>query len=385
MASLSSYNSRAGGNAPNCIRGIALTFRYIGSKARLVEPLALSIRPFQSDGARFVDAFAGTGAVASLAADAGWPVWVNDALASATTMSIARLLSSAECGFERLGGYAAAIETLNGLAGVSGYFHVTYSPASAEHDADGIARMYLTDANAKRLDAIRRRIAKWREDGEIDEKGEHLLLADLIGAVNRVANIAGTYGCFLSRWQSNALRELMLAPRELRKAPVDWRASTCNAEDIAVGIDDLVYIDPPYTKRQYASYYHILESIVLNDAPIVEGVSGLRPWQQKSSEYCYKRRALGALVALVKGIRSGRALISYSSDGHVPLDDLVEALTQSGQVTVSSIHGIGRYRPNRAARDVADTVTEYVISYRRRLAIGRLLPASAAGQPEIAA
>lgn len=368
----------------SCVRGIALTFRYIGSKARLAEPLAVSIRPFQSDCARFVDAFAGTGAVASLAADAGWPVWVNDTLSSATTMAVARLLSSAECGLEGIGGYAAAITTLNDLAGVSGYFHATYSPASAAHDPDGNARMYLTEANAQRLDGIRRRIAKWREDGEIDENGERLLLADLISAVNRVANIAGTYGCFLSRWQPNALRELTLVPRKLRSAPVDWHVSTGRAEEIEVGIDDLVYIDPPYTKRQYASYYHILESIVLNDAPTVEGVSGLRPWQQKSSDYCYKRRALGALVAMVSGIRSGRALISYSSDGHVPFDDLVKALSLSGEVTVSSIQGVGRYRPNRTARDQADTVTEYVIAYRRRQPVGRSVHAPTVVQQEIA-
>ena len=40
---------------------------------------------------------------------------------------------------------------------------------------------------------------------------------------------------------------------------------------------DTVYLDPPYTKRQYAAYYHILETISLGDEPIVEGICGIRP------------------------------------------------------------------------------------------------------------
>ena len=40
---------------------------------------------------------------------------------------------------------------------------------------------------------------------------------------------------------------------------------------------DTVYLDPPYTKRQYAAYYHILEAISLGDEPIVEGICGIRP------------------------------------------------------------------------------------------------------------
>jgi adenine-specific DNA-methyltransferase len=47
---------------------------------------------------------------------------------------------------------------------------------------------------------------------------ERLLLADLLAATNRVANIAGTYGCFLSHWN-------MYGPRqaEIRERLVPFR------------------------------------------------------------------------------------------------------------------------------------------------------------------
>lgn len=341
-----------------------MSFRYIGSKARLTQPLSTAIRPFLGDGGRFVDAFAGTGAVAAAAADEGWPVWVNDALVSATIMSQARLLAAVEAEFASLGGYDAAVQSLNGVAPTSGYFHATYSPESGRNDPNGIVRMYLSESNACKLDAIRARISEWRVSGSINQNEEALLLADLIGAVNRVANIAGTYGCFMSRWQPNALRDLAIATRPLRAQSVDWKATVGNAEGLTVGADDLVYLDPPYTKRQYASYYHILESIVLDDKPKVEGVSGLRPWQAKASAFCYKRKALRALIDTVTGYTCGQVILSYSSEGHVDLDDLLTALDLTGDVTCTDIDGIGRYRPNRTASSRGDTVTEYVITYR---------------------
>lgn len=353
-----------------------MSYRYIGSKARLTGPLADAIEPFRRSSDRFVDAFAGTGAVAAIAADAGWRVWINDTLPSAATMSAARLIASDEAPFEKLGGYASAIAMLNAADPIQGYFYETYSPASAKHDAAGIARMYLTQANASRLDAVREQIEVWARDGVIHSEEETLLLADTIAAVNRCANIAGTYGCFLSKWQASALRPLALVPRDLRATRVDWCLSTSDARELRVQVDDLVYIDPPYTKRQYASYYHILESIVLNDGPDVQGVSGLRPWHTKASPFCYKRKALGALVDLVERLDSKQAIISYSSEGHVDLKELLAALRVSGEVECEAIGGVGRYRPNQTASSHGEAVTEYIIVYRRSFRSTRAVSAS---------
>ena len=58
------------------------------------------------------------------------------------------------------------------------------------------------------------------------------------------------------------------------------------------------------TKTTYSSYYHLLETITLGDRPQVEGVSGLRPWRDKASPYCYKAHALKALRGLIAGMAS---------------------------------------------------------------------------------
>jgi adenine-specific DNA-methyltransferase len=342
-----------------------MTFRYIGSKARLTLPLERAIEAFDDGTGRFVDAFAGTGAVAELAASLGWPVWANDALESAVVMTTARLTAVAEINMEQLGGYANVVERLNSLAPSEGPMWRTYSPASARFDPERIERRYFTERNAGAIDAARAQIAEWADHGLLTHCEEQLLIADLISAANRVANIAGTYGCFLSKWQNAAHQPLRLKQRELKEQPTNIVATVADVADLRPAWNDLVYLDPPYTKRQYASYYHILETIVIGDEPKVAGVSGLRPWKDKASAFCYKTKALDALLSLVERLASRRVLISYSCEGHVDLDDLCRGLRRGGSVECIPVHNVGRYRPNRAASANGESVTEYVLSFTR--------------------
>jgi len=225
--------------------------------------------------------------------------------------------------------------------------------------------MYFTEANAAKIDGVRRQIAAWRDDGAISTTEERLLIADLLLAANRVANIAGTYGCFLSHWSTQAREPLELRVRELFPHTVDVETSTLDVNDVKVAPHDLVYLDPPYTKRQYAAYYHVPETITAGDEPTVGGITGLRPWQEKASDFCYRARALPALVRLINKQKARRVLLSYSNEGHVPLEPLAEELSALGRLSVLPLKEIGRYRPNRAASDAGSAVTEYLLIVER--------------------
>ena len=75
--------------------------RYIGSKARVADAiLDLAATPYSG---RFIDAFCGTGAVASAAASRGWRVTLNDALQSAVSMSIGATVGVGNVPFESFG------------------------------------------------------------------------------------------------------------------------------------------------------------------------------------------------------------------------------------------------------------------------------------------
>lgn len=335
-----------------------MTFRYIGSKSRLIDQIAAHIGHSGKD-AFFVDAFCGTGAVAEAAAALGWNVRINDSLHSAVISAAARLISNEQAKFKKLGGYAEAIAKLNAAKPKYGFMWREYSPASI--DTCGIERRYFTQENASRIDAMRALIADWKGAGDIHEIEERLLIADLFGALNRVANIAGTFGCFLSKWTTQSQDIIRLRCRELKSTRVHVDLTVGDVFDVQNAAEDLVYLDPPYTKRQYASYYHILETVALGDEPNVEGVAGLRPWKSLSSDFCYKTRALKTLSRLIQNLEARKVLLSYSSEGHICMRDMKIELSKIGKSTMHPLGAIGRYRPNKVASQAASVVSEFLV------------------------
>lgn len=341
-----------------------MTFRYIGSKSRLVDQIMARVGP--KTGGFFVDAFCGTGAVAEAAALAGWPVRVNDHLHSAVISTVARLVSTEQAKFKKLGGYSKTIEKLNACRASDGFIWRTYSPASLHFC--GHERRYFTNENAARIDAVRNQIREWADDGSISETEEQLLIADLFSALNRVANIAGTFGCFLAKWMDQAKEPIALRARELKSKSAPVEASVGDVFEAQANRSDVVYLDPPYTKRQYASYYHILETVALGDEPDVEGVAGLRPWKDRASDFCYKTRALATLSRLIDRLRSERILLSYSSEGHVPIKELKTELAKIGFSAMHPLGEIGRYRPNQVASCAGANVKEYLVVVTKQIA-----------------
>ena len=335
-----------------------MTFRYIGSKSRLIDQITTYIGPPKQD-AFFVDAFCGTGAVAEAAASLGWNVRINDSLHSAVISAGARLISSNQATFKKLGGYTKAIDKLNAAKPKHGFMWREYSPASV--DSCGLERRYFTEENAAHIDAMRELIADWVGAGIIDEVEERLLIADLFGALNRVANIAGTFGCFLSKWTSQSQDKIAMRCRDLKESGVRVEAIVGDVFDVPNSVHDLVYLDPPYTKRQYASYYHILETVALGDEPEVKGVAGLRPWKNLASDFCYKTRALQTLSRLVHDLKAQKVLLSYSSEGHICMQEIKAELSKAGTSTMHPLGSIGRYRPNKVASSAASDVSEFLV------------------------
>lgn len=340
-----------------------MTVRYIGSKARLAEAIVDIIGDPTEASSHFVDGFCGTGIVARTAALRGWKVSGNDTLLSATYLADASLYSEFELDFSRIGSYADAIHELNEADSADGFIWRTYSPASVRFCE--FERRYFNEDNARRIDGIRNAIANWHENGLIGYREQSLLVADLIEATNDIANIAGTYGCFLKKWTSQSEKRLSLKPRILFPSHVDHKMHVGDVFNLSTNADDTVYLDPPYTKRQYASYYHIPETIAYHDEPVVEGVAGLRPWKHIASPFCYKTKALKAINDCVEMLEARHIFLSYSSQGHVSLDELTSTFPCVGEVKVHKLGEIGRYRPNRSAAKGDASVEEYLIEVKK--------------------
>jgi len=99
-------------------------------------------------------------------------------------------------------------------------------------------------------------------------------------------------------------------------------------------------------KRQYAAYYHVLETIVRHDEPPLTGSTGLRPWRTHASDWCYKRRAPAALEALVTKSSAERVVLSYSEDGQIDHSTVLDVMGAHGSVSFKEF-GLRRYRSSR--------------------------------------
>jgi adenine-specific DNA-methyltransferase len=66
-------------------------------------------------------------------------------------------------------------------------------------------------------------------------------------------------------------------------------------------------------------------------------------------------------LRLIETLHSERILLSYSSEGHVPMKELEAALPKVGVSAMHPLGEIGRYRPNQMASDAASSVKEYLV------------------------
>lgn len=327
---------------------------FLGSKREMSPAIVQQIAQYAAAGATVADLFCGTASVSLALRHFGYRVVANDHLALCTTFAEALLLNDGTPAFSAAaatvgragGGYLGLLHHLNALEGSPGFIHRTYSPASIAYS--GIERRYFTEENAARIDAIRAEIAALEPTLSRGERS--LLLADLLRAASAVSNTAGTFGCFLKSWKKRALEPIVVRPTTSLASGPSHNEVTCDdALRIAPNITaDAAYADPPYTKRQYAAYYHVLETIARADEPVVTGRTGLRHWQEQQSEFCYKRRAAAALDRLVARVRCRYFFLSYSDDGHLSDGEIRSILGRFGHVSMSE-RAHRRYRSSGLA------------------------------------
>lgn len=316
---------------------------YLGHKAALLPRVIAAIIGGEQRSLRVLDAFSGTSAVGRELRRLGHRVHANDHLALCETWACSALLVPSNplfrgvlrYGSESDAPYHALLRILVDVRPKSGFMTEHYSPASLTHD--GVERRYLTVDNAMRIDGIRAQIAAWDEALTRGERG--LLLGTLVSAVMAISNTAGTYGCYLKSWKPKALQTLQLRALALPADDLTQHEVTIrDAVDVAAEVDaDVLYADPPYTKRQYAAYYHLLETLIRSDEPTITGSTGLRDWQTHASDWCYRRKAPQALDALIAKSSTRRFVLSYSEDGQIPHELILEILAAYGRVSSQEV------------------------------------------------
>ena len=97
---------------------------------------------------------------------------------------------------------------------------------------------------------------------------------------------------------------------------------------------DLVYMDPPYNQHPYGSNYFMLNLINNYQRPEeVSQVSGI-PVGWNKSQYNKKQTARDSMFDLCANLKARYLLISFSSDGFISKEEMVEMLSSIGEVEV---------------------------------------------------
>lgn len=326
--------------------------KYIGNKSRLLGFIESSLTeaqvPFHGT---FADVFSGTANVGFHFKKLGMKIISNDIMTYSYFLQKAMLEINTIPKFTQvkkllnLSSSANVQELLDSISQIEpqkGYFFQNFSPS-------GVAkRQFFTDENGQIIDGIRDELEKWQRLGLVDDLEFCYLLSSLINAADHVANMSGTYGAYLKIWRSVALKKLKLQPIELFDNGQKNIILKGDSLEIIKSINgDVLYLDPPYNSRQYASNFHVMESLAVWDKQELRGIVGLRNYQNQKSDFSSKREATSAFRELIEGAQFKYIVLSYNNEGIIKREDILSTLEERGKLT----EFVTDYRRFRTERD----------------------------------
>lgn len=318
---------------------------YIGSKLSLLEFLENSINKVvnKKDCRVFCDLFAGTGIVGNYFKKKGYKIIANDIQYYSFVLNKHYIENHKELKFLKLIKKLPELKNikkekrknsvcdyLENLKGVKGFIYKNYCLGGTENKK--IQRQYFSDANGMRCDAIRQKIEDWKNKNLISDSEYYFLLTSLIKSIDKCANTASVYGAFLKKLKKSAQKNFILQPAELTINDQEHKVYNQDVNVLTKKIKgDILYLDPPYNHRQYASNYHILETIAKYDNPKIHGKTGLRDCANQKSSYCSRVEAKSAFKDLILEAKVRYIFLSYNNEGIMSLDDIEEVMSLRGK------------------------------------------------------
>jgi len=323
--------------------------KYLGSKKKLIPFLEKTIKSVVgNDLAKlsFCDLFAGTGIVGRHFKSSVKEVISNDLEYYAYVINRHTIGNN-----ETIPDSEYYIDVLNRLPlEHKGFIYKNYCPGG------GSGRMYFSDHNGKKIDTIRKWI-EWIKKLGIDDDLYFFLLASLIENAAAVSNITAHYTAYLKNLIPTAQQSLVLEPAHFETTKTTHRVYNENANDLIRKIaGDVLYLDPPYTARQYGGDYHLLGTIARYDSFVPAGITGRREY--KRSAWASSKTAAGQLGDLLKHAQFRYIFLSYNNEGLMPPDVIETIMSQYGKYDVATTE----YKRFKSSAGVhkANSTTEYL-------------------------
>ncbi len=290
--------------------------KYLGSKRVLVPTLGALFRA--SGATTALDLFTGTTRVAQEFCRQGGEVTATD-LATYSEV-LAQCYVELDADTVDVGEIDDALARLEALPPVRGYFTRTFCEQAR----------YFQPKNGMRVDAIRNGIDELYGDSWL----RPVLLTSLMEAADAVDSTVGLQMAYLKQWAPRANRELRL------KSPVLTPGAGTAIRGDALALVDrlphvgLAYLDPPYNQHRYFTNYHVWETLIRWDEPEYYGIACKRADSREAetkSVFNATREMPDALARVIKTVDADVLVVSFSNEGFVGLDALVEMCLARGE------------------------------------------------------
>ena len=344
---------------------------YLGNKRRLLDFIGRAVAQVRKRlggrKLRCFDAFAGSGIVSRYLKQHSDQLFTNDLEDYARVLNTCYLANSDTVQAAGLPGLHEELLSKIEAAPRPGLLAELYAPADDARILPG-ERVFYTRRNAVYLDTARQLI------GELPEHLQPFFLAPLLCEASVHTNTAGIFkgfykdktglGKFGGRG-ANALQRI-LAPISL-PLPIfsnfDCEHHVLQSDATAAAAvlpeQDLVYLDPPYNQHPYGSNYFMLNLLLNYERPQhISRVSGI-PAGWNRSAYNKRAQVQLALDTLLTTLPARFILISYNSEGFIPLPEMLTLLRKHGKVEHMQTD-YATFRGCRNLRSRALSVKEYL-------------------------
>lgn len=197
---------------------------------------------------------------------------------------------------------------------------------------------YFETGDAKAIGYIRQDIETNRSG--LNDREYSILLASLLYSFDKCANTVGHYEAYFKN--RDIVRSFvfeLITPYDTIALNKKFEIYREDANSLASKISaDIVYIDPPYSSRQYSRFYHVLENITKWEMPQLHGTA-LKPPAENMSAYC-STSAKTAFSDLIGKLSCKYIVVSYnntynskssSSENKMTLEDIESILSKKGK------------------------------------------------------
>ncbi|OQY34388.1 MAG: hypothetical protein B6241_05230 [Spirochaetaceae bacterium 4572_59] len=367
---------------------------YIGNKRKLLNLISRGIDSLNLGdraGIKFLDIFAGSGVVSRLGKSLGFEVYSNDwefysyilnrGFILTNSSDIARLFGSEEAFLEEL----ERLNTLPEPPDEERYIAHYYAPATFDlQDVDyRTQRLFYTRHNALVIDKIRNEIDRAYPGGsgnpDQEQKRDHLIGLLVYEAATHT-NTSGVFKAFHKGFGGHSrdaltriLAPIRLRPSELIDSDYPVHIYRKDANDLVKQLRgmDIAYLDPPYNQHQYGSNYHMLNTIArwdkiaapldLNEKGELKEKAAIRKdWKDTRSNYCYKNSAASAFADLLQNLDARYILISYSTDGIIPFEEMKDICRRKGRLKIVT-NEYTKYRGGKQSNSRLNTNVEFIL------------------------